>query len=136
MEAADAAGALNRLATLPRLDLLFTDVVLPKGRNGIELAEDVLRLHPHVRVLFASGHTAGALSAHGRWNGEFDLLAKPYRREQLTMHIQAQLERPLETAARAAAAAKIAAEGSPLGARTAPDQLDRLPGRGSSGKAR
>ena len=114
-EAADAASALNGLQTLSRLDLLFTNVSLPNGRNGFELADAVVRLRPHTKVLFASGHASGTLAAESRWSGEVDLLVKPYRHEQLTMRIRTQLERPLDTdtATRPAAAATTAGGGPP-----------------------
>jgi CheY-like chemotaxis protein len=110
-EAADAASALNRVQTLARLDLLLTDLSLPNGGSGFELAQSVLRLRPGARILFASGH-AGNLPAGGSgWSGEVDLIAKPYRREQLTRRIRARLEQPLHAAARALPAANAAADG-------------------------
>jgi CheY-like chemotaxis protein len=108
-EAADAASALNRLQTLSRLDLLLTDVALPNGGSGFELAQTVLRLRPQARVLFASGHAGNPIAAENGWRGEVDLIAKPYRGEQLTRRIRAQLEQPFSSAVRAIPAADAAA---------------------------
>jgi PAS domain S-box len=93
VEAPDAASALARIETLPRLDLLFTDVVLPNGRNGVELAEQVLALRPDAQVLFTSGYAMSTLFADSPWDGEVDLLAKPYRRDQLTAKVRDLLDR-------------------------------------------
>lgn len=93
VEAPDAASALARIESLPRLDLLFTDVVLPNGRNGVELAEEVLALRPEAQVLFTSGYAMSTLFADSPWDGEVDLLVKPYRRDQLTAKVHELLDR-------------------------------------------
>ncbi|NJO67697.1 MAG: response regulator [Rhodospirillales bacterium] len=77
VEAPDAASALARIETLPRLDLLFTDVVLPNGRSGVELADEVLKIRPKVKVLFTSGYAMNTLFADSPWDGEVELVAKP-----------------------------------------------------------
>ncbi|MFO1153653.1 MAG: PAS domain S-box protein [Rhodospirillales bacterium] len=91
-EAADAASAVNRVQTLDRLDLLFTNVSLPNGRSGLELAQTVLKLRPQTRVLLTSSHTASLVAAEGGWPGDVDPIIKPYRREQLIMRVRAQLD--------------------------------------------
>ncbi len=82
LAAADGAEALALLESTPEVDLLFTDVVLPGGMSGPELADHAQRRHPGLRILFTSGYardpaTAGALPAG------VVLLKKPYRFEDL-----------------------------------------------------
>lgn len=82
--AADAAQAMACLAAHPEVDLLFSDVVLGSGTNGIELARAARRTRPMLPVLLTSGYEhAAAEDTPGELAGEFELLHKPYRREQL-----------------------------------------------------
>jgi len=93
-EASDAGEALEIVDRLARLDLLFTDVVLASGINGSDLAHQVLCRRPNTRVLLTSGYAqhnpvVDALIADG-----VDLLAKPYRRGELTSRVRELLDRP------------------------------------------
>jgi PAS domain S-box-containing protein len=106
VEAADAHSALALLEKTPRIDLLFTDVVLPNGLNGMQLAEQVVRRQPETKVLFTSGYATASLFAEGPWDGAGDLLLKPYRRRDLIKRIRDLIEQ------RRAATAAPAAEGS------------------------
>jgi PAS domain S-box-containing protein len=81
MLVADAASALELLRDDPdRFHVVFTDVVMP-GMNGVELAQEVRRLHPRVAVLLTSGYSH-VLAQNG--NHGFELLHKPYSIEQLS----------------------------------------------------
>jgi PAS domain S-box-containing protein len=79
----------------PRVDLLFTDVVMPGGMNGLVLAERARALRPGLRVLLASGYSDD-LVARGTPTpgGGADVLAKPYRRIDLAERLRAALNRP------------------------------------------
>jgi PAS domain S-box-containing protein len=79
-EADGAAAALKILSGELQIDLLFTDVVMPGGMNGIDLARRALELRPALKVLFASGY---ASTFHTTGNVPGDLLQKPYRDEDL-----------------------------------------------------
>jgi CheY-like chemotaxis protein len=57
IEASNSSEALRAAETLPRLDLLFTDVVLANGMNGVELTHQVLRRRPQTCILLTSGDT-------------------------------------------------------------------------------
>ncbi|PWC36511.1 response regulator [Azospirillum sp. TSO35-2] len=60
------------------LDLLFSDIVMPPGMNGAELAREARRLRPDLPVLLASGFAAHAVVADDVALGGYDLIAKPY----------------------------------------------------------
>ena len=61
VEAHDAESALKALATNGPIDLLFTDIVLPGGRTGADLAREALAAQPQLKVLFATGYARSAL---------------------------------------------------------------------------
>ncbi|MFU8896683.1 MAG: PAS domain S-box protein [Gammaproteobacteria bacterium] len=75
------------------VDLLFTDIVMPGGMNGRELAERARVLRPGLKVLYTSGYTENAIIHHGRLDAGVDLLSKPYRRAELATRIRAALDR-------------------------------------------
>ena len=88
----DAAEALLVLGKIERLDLLLTDVILPGGMTGPELAEEVRKARSGVRVLFASGYIRDALEAKGRLAGHSDLLQKPFRYDDLALRVRKALD--------------------------------------------
>jgi PAS domain S-box-containing protein len=92
LEAEDGPAALTMLAGRPRLDLLLTDVVLPKDMNGRRVAEEVRKLYPEVRVLFTSGYTENAIVHNGTLDEDAELLAKPYTRETLARRVRTVLD--------------------------------------------
>src|SRR5688572_11568383 len=59
--AADARSALQGVEQDPAIDLLFTDVGLPNGVNGRQLADEVMRMRPSIRVLFTTGYARNAI---------------------------------------------------------------------------
>jgi CheY-like chemotaxis protein len=89
--AASGPEALRLLHSGVRVDLLFTDVVLPNGMNGYELAAAAKTLLPALRVLFTSGFACPP--AEEAANPGSPLLPKPYRREELAERIHAVLAR-------------------------------------------
>lgn len=89
IEADTAATALATLEATPRIAVLFTDVVLPGGQSGVELARKALLHRPDLIVLFTSGYTETHL-AHFRGRPEgSDFLSKPYRKAQLADKLHA-----------------------------------------------
>jgi CheY-like chemotaxis protein len=80
MEAATAAAALELLGPTPGINLLLTDVMLPGGMNGRELAAEVELRAPGIPVLYMSGYTENAIVHHGRLDAGAELLQKPFRR--------------------------------------------------------
>ena len=93
LEAQDAFEAV-KVATETKsvIDLLLTDVVMP-GRSGPELAGDLARARPEMKVLFMSGYTDGAIAAHGVLESGILILRKPFTRQQLTQSIEEVLAR-------------------------------------------
>ena len=92
-EAINAAEALLILENTDDIALLFTDIVMPGGMNGRELAKAALRLRPDLRVLYTSGYTENAIVHQGRLDPGVDLLPKPYRRQDLAVKLHLVLAR-------------------------------------------
>jgi CheY-like chemotaxis protein len=93
LTAADGPRALVVLRRPEPIDLLFTDVVMPHGLSGRELAEKARLIRPDIKVLYTSGYTENAIVHHGRLDAGIDLLNKPYRRTELAHKIRAVLDR-------------------------------------------
>lgn len=91
LEADGAAAALALLDDRP-VDLLFTDIVMPGGMNGRELAREGLKRHPALRVLFASGYANGITAPPDAELGTVETLAKPYRDADLGRALRRALE--------------------------------------------
>jgi PAS domain S-box-containing protein len=88
----DAREALDVLEGDHRFDLLFTDVVLPKGTSGVALARRVSEAYPEIKVLLTSGYSEEVFEQHGRPPDGTLLLRKPYRRKELAETIRKVLE--------------------------------------------
>jgi CheY-like chemotaxis protein len=90
-EAGDTAGALRILESGERIDLLFTDVVLP-DESGRELSRHAEKLHPDLPILFTTGYTHNAIVHHGRLDADVKLLGKPYTQQDLARKIRELLD--------------------------------------------
>jgi PAS domain S-box-containing protein len=88
--APNAAEAMRRLEHSADVDLLFTDVVMPDGINGVELARAVRARWPHIKSILASGYALRVLEdKHGALD-EFAFVNKPYRLSEIAKLIRAQ----------------------------------------------
>ena len=87
MTAASGSDALVLLASRD-IDILFADVVMPNGMNGVELAAYTRANHPHVKVLLASGYPQPALKLDRQRLGEFGFVSKPYRLSDLARSLR------------------------------------------------
>jgi DNA-binding NtrC family response regulator len=76
---------------LPQIDLLLTDVVLPDGMNGRQLAEVLLREKPDLRVIFTSGFNMELAGPNQRLRPGISFIAKPYRPDQLLEAVHSSL---------------------------------------------
>jgi signal transduction histidine kinase/CHASE3 domain sensor protein len=83
VNAANGPAALNLIEGGQAFDLLFTDVIMPGGMSGRDLADKVRARRPGTRVLYTSGYTDNAIVHQGRLDPGVLLLTKPYRKAQL-----------------------------------------------------
>ncbi|MBR0721738.1 ATP-binding protein [Bradyrhizobium manausense] len=88
LTAGDGASALALVDQGASFDLLFTDIIMPGGMNGRELAEAVRLRRPGVRVLYTSGYTDNAIVHEGHLDPGVALLRKPYRKADLSQKIR------------------------------------------------
>ena len=91
-EAADAQEALHLLRSIPKISLLFTDVILGHGMNGGELYAEAKRLYPKLPVLLTSGYERPLSQAGTAVPKSVPLLRKPYRREQLAAAVRGSID--------------------------------------------
>jgi PAS domain S-box-containing protein len=90
--AKDGGGAIGELATLPRVDLLLSDVVLPGGMSGPDLADQVRHHAPEIKVLFMSGYAEVTGSYRKLLDSGSDLLDKPFHKRELAQKVRALLD--------------------------------------------
>ncbi len=93
LQASDGPAALEHLSAAGTIDLLITDVVLPRGMNGRDVADACLRRDPGIAVLFTSGYAENAIVHDGRLDADVDFLAKPYTLENLALRVREALAR-------------------------------------------
>ncbi|HET9639695.1 MAG TPA: ATP-binding protein [Allosphingosinicella sp.] len=89
---ADGPSALKALEKRPDLDLLLTDVVLPGGMNGRQIATRALQLRPELKILFMTGYTQNAIVHDGRLDPGVALISKPFTYDQLGSKVRAELD--------------------------------------------
>ena len=93
LKAENAETALRVLAVEDRIDLLFSDVVMPGAMDGMELARHVMRLRPDLGILLTSGFPAIRGPGQRICPSEFSLLGKPYRIDELGRAVREVLDR-------------------------------------------
>jgi len=98
LDAPSGAAALALLDTNPEIKLVLTDVVMP-DMNGRQLADEVARRRPEVRVLFTTGYTRNAIVHNGILDPGVNLIAKPFTIEALAETLHRLLGKPPATAA-------------------------------------
>jgi PAS domain S-box-containing protein len=92
LEAAGGPEAVTILNSNERVDLLFSDVVMPGGMDGTELAEAATRLRPGLKILLTSGFARASIQ-EGATNAYLkNLLSKPYRKAELAERLRATLD--------------------------------------------
>jgi len=90
--AAGSAAALQVLCSERRIDLLLTDIVMPGGLDGRELAVRAREVRPAIKVLFTSGFTEAAVAASIQSDFGGAMLSKPYRHADLAKRVRTMLE--------------------------------------------
>ncbi len=88
IEAADGAAGLRVLQSDVRIDLLVTDVGLPGGINGRQVADAARAARPGLKVLFITGYAENAVPSHGRLDPGMHVLTKPFAMEALASRIR------------------------------------------------
>jgi CheY-like chemotaxis protein len=90
--AANGREALEILNREPAVDLLFTDVVLPEGMDGRQLADEAARRRPGLKVLFTTGYTRNAIVHNGRLDPGVELVSKPFSAAVLAARVRSLLD--------------------------------------------
>src|SRR5271166_3318029 len=94
IEADSGAAAMAHLATRPEVAMIFTDMVMPGGMTGYELAQAALEIKSDIKVLFTSGYAEPAIARLGLKAGAW--LKKPYTADELAEKVRAVLRHPLD----------------------------------------
>jgi PAS domain S-box-containing protein len=93
LEARDGPSALRLLDQESRVDLLFTDVVLPNGMTGAQLAAQAKTIRPSLKVLFTTGYARNAIVHHGRLDSGVHLIVKPFSFNDLAAKVRDVLDK-------------------------------------------
>ena len=93
LEATDARSALEILEQRSEIALLFTDVVLPGGTDGAQLAREARQRYPDLKVLYTSGYTGNAFAQKIVLDEDAEIISKPFRKTSLARKIRGVLDR-------------------------------------------
>jgi signal transduction histidine kinase/CheY-like chemotaxis protein len=91
VQASDGEQALEMLTIQPRIDMLFTDIVMP-GINGRILADRARETRPGLKVLYTTGYTRNAIVHNGMLDHGVSFLAKPFTLDQLATKVRQVLD--------------------------------------------
>jgi CheY-like chemotaxis protein len=91
--ARDGVEALRILRSGQHFELLLSDIVMPSGVNGVELAREARRLNKGIKTLLTSGHAANVLQRHDAL-GEYPIVEKPFSPSGLGRRVRAILDEP------------------------------------------
>ncbi|MCK4709891.1 MAG: response regulator, partial [Gammaproteobacteria bacterium] len=90
-KAATAAEALSMLKK-EKYDLIFSDIVMPGGMNGYELAEKVSKEYPEIKILLSSGYTGNTTSVANQNTYKNQFIKKPYTRQDVANRVRASID--------------------------------------------
>ena len=90
--ARDAGSGLRVLEDTAAIDLLLTDVGLPGGVNGRQLADEARRRWPSLKVLFTTGYARNAIVHHGRLDPGVELIPKPFTQHDIADKVRRVLD--------------------------------------------
>ncbi len=94
LRADNAASALSTVAQFKEIDLMITDIIMPGGMNGVELAEKACKLNPRLKVIYSSGFPADALAERHGTSVDGLMLRKPYHRAEFATMVHRALAAP------------------------------------------
>jgi PAS domain S-box-containing protein len=92
VEAAEGVGAIARIEQSNKIDLLLTDIVMPGGMNGRQLAFEATKRRPDLKVLFMTGYPRDAIVHDGRLDAGVHMIGKPFSYQELASRIRARLD--------------------------------------------
>ncbi|WP_421957973.1 hybrid sensor histidine kinase/response regulator [Pseudomonas ovata] len=90
----NAREALGKFESGAQYDLLFTDLIMPGGMNGVMLAREVKRRHPQVKVLLTTGYAENSIERTDMGGSEFDVVSKPCMPQDLARKVRQVLDGP------------------------------------------
>jgi CheY-like chemotaxis protein len=88
MEASDGPSGLRALMAAPHVDLLITDVGLPGGMNGRQVADAARAARPSLKVLFITGYAENAVVGNGHLGPDMAIVTKPFAMDDLAHKIR------------------------------------------------
>jgi PAS domain S-box-containing protein len=94
LRADNADAALEVLEGIDAIDLLFSDLIMPGGMNGVMLAREVKRRRPRMRVLLTTGYAESSIERVDARGAEFELIQKPYKRTELATKVRLVIDGP------------------------------------------
>lgn len=94
LRAGNGPEAIEILERGTPIDLLFTDLIMPGGMNGVMLAREARRQRPRLKVLLTTGYAEASIERVDARGTEFDLIGKPYKRPDLAGRVRHVLDGP------------------------------------------
>jgi len=94
LRADNAIQALELLDGAGKIDLLFSDLIMPGGMNGVMLAREVKRRRPNMNVLLTTGYAELSIERVDARGAEFELIQKPYKRNELANKVRQVIDGP------------------------------------------
>jgi len=94
LDVADGNSALEVLSSRPDVDMVFSDLVMPGGLSGLDLARRVKELHPKAKIVLTSGYSAALMHDEAIELLELQILRKPYRQSELARIFREVLDAP------------------------------------------
>jgi CheY-like chemotaxis protein len=92
LEAADGPAGLRILQSDTRIDLLITDVGLPGGMNGRQVADAGRAVRPHLKVLFITGYAENAVVGNGHLDPGMEVITKPFAIDALANRVRVMID--------------------------------------------
>lgn len=97
LKAIDGRSALDELARRDDIDLMLTDIVMPGGMDGTDVARHAAVIRPEMKIVFTSGYAEAAVLNRARIQSSTSLVTKPYRRAELANKIRHALDGDIQS---------------------------------------